>query len=102
MLAGAIASRELREHRRRRARRLPIVQLGSANALKLAPGSASRRKRGQRVQRATATRRGCRIKPSRKSRGALKERHARAAMRDDLATDDMRVTDEMAVFETHP
>ena len=36
------------------------------------------------------------------SRGALAQRHARAAMRDDLATDDIRVTDEMAVFGAHP
>jgi hypothetical protein len=45
---------------------------------------------------------GCRIKPSRKGRGALAGRHARASMRDDLATGDMRVTDDMAVFETRP
>jgi hypothetical protein len=36
------------------------------------------------------------------SRGALAERHTRAAVRDDLATDDMRATDEMLVFGTHP
>jgi hypothetical protein len=45
---------------------------------------------------------GCRVKPSRQSRGMLAEAHARAAMRDDLATDELRVTDEMAAFGTHP
>jgi hypothetical protein len=32
----------------------------------------------------------------------LAEAHARAAMRDDLATDELRVMDEMAAFGTHP
>lgn len=50
----------------------------------------------------TARRRGCCIKPSRKTGAALAENHARAAMRDDLATDDMRVTNELAVFGAHP
>jgi hypothetical protein len=45
---------------------------------------------------------GCRIKPFRKSRGALAERHASEAMRDYLVTNDMRARDEMAVFGTHP
>jgi hypothetical protein len=45
---------------------------------------------------------GCRIKPSWKSRGTLAEGHASAARRDDLATHDVRATDEMAVFGTHP
>jgi hypothetical protein len=42
---------------------------------------------------------GRRIKPSRKSRGVLAERHARAAVRNDLATDDTAATDETAVSE---
>jgi hypothetical protein len=46
--------------------------------------------------------RGCRIKPFREWRRALAERQARAAVRDDLATNAMRVTDEMAVFATDP
>jgi hypothetical protein len=45
---------------------------------------------------------GCRIKPSRKSRGALAERHASEAMRDYLVTNDMGPTDEMVVFGTRP
>jgi hypothetical protein len=50
----------------------------------------------------TACRRGCRIKPSEKMRGALAEVHVRAAVRDDLATDRALATDEIADFGTHP
>src|SRR5215203_1439138 len=45
---------------------------------------------------------GCRTKPSAKTRRALAEVHARAAVRDDLATDRALATDEMADFGTHP
>jgi hypothetical protein len=45
---------------------------------------------------------GCRIKPSRKCRAALAERHPRAAMRNNVATDDTRAPEEMALFGTHP
>jgi hypothetical protein len=45
---------------------------------------------------------GCRANPSRKSRSPLAEVHARAAVRDDPATDPLRVTEEMAVFRAHP
>jgi hypothetical protein len=44
---------------------------------------------------------GCRIKPSQKAAARSRKRHPIATMRDDLATDDMRVTDEMAVFGAH-
>jgi len=40
--------------------------------------------------------------PFRKSRGALAESHASRGLRDDLATDDMRVTDETGIFGAHP
>jgi hypothetical protein len=52
--------------------------------------------------RTHAPRRGCRIKPFRNSRSALAEEHARAAVRDDLATDASRAMDEVAVFGAHP
>src|SRR5215207_7291938 len=45
---------------------------------------------------------GCRTKPFRKNGGALAEAHVRTAMRDDLATDGPRATDEVAVFRAHP
>ena len=45
---------------------------------------------------------GCRIKPSRKSCCALAEMAARAAGRDDLGMDALRVTDAMGDFGTHP
>jgi hypothetical protein len=51
---------------------------------------------------ATASRGGCCIKPSLKSRSAFAEVHARGAERDDLASDRVRATDEMAVFGAHP
>lgn len=41
-------------------------------------------------------------KPSRESRSAFAEAHARAAMRDGLATDGLRATDVMAVLGAHP
>jgi hypothetical protein len=41
-------------------------------------------------------------KPFRNHRGAFAERHASEAMRDDLATDDIRVTDEMGIFGAQP
>jgi hypothetical protein len=54
------------------------------------------------ARRTPPIRRGCRIKPFRKPRGPLAEWAASAAERDDLPTDDMRVTDEMAVFGARP
>jgi hypothetical protein len=45
---------------------------------------------------------GCRIKPSEKMRSALAEIHARAAVRDDLATDPPLATNEVADFGAHP
>jgi hypothetical protein len=51
-----------------------------------------------------STRSRCRVRVSHKalseSRAAPAERHTRAAMRDDVATDDIRVTDEVAVLGT--
>src|SRR5215211_6356787 len=49
-----------------------------------------------------ATTRGCRIKPSEKTWGALAEVHARADVRSDLAMDRPLVTDEMGDFGAHP
>ena len=49
-----------------------------------------------------APRRGCRIKPSEIRRRALAEVHARAAVRDDLATDRLLATNEVADFGAHP
>jgi hypothetical protein len=45
---------------------------------------------------------GCRENPFEKTRGTLAEGHLRAAVRDALATDRLRATDEIAVFGTHP
>jgi hypothetical protein len=44
---------------------------------------------------------GCRTKPSEKTRSALKEVHARGAVRDDLATDPPLAPDEMTDFGAH-
>jgi hypothetical protein len=51
--------------------------------------------------RATPSASGCCIKPSRKSCSALAGVSTRAPRRDDIATDRMRATDEMAVFGAH-
>ena len=45
---------------------------------------------------------GCCTKPRRKSGCALAAVGARAAGRDDIATEHLRATDEMAVFRAHP
>ncbi len=50
---------------------------------------------------AIATDGGCCTKPSQKSRSALAQVHARAAVRDDLGTDGPLATDGMAVFGAH-
>ena len=42
------------------------------------------------------------MKPFPKPRGTLAEWRTSAAERDDLTTEDMRATDAMAVFGTHP
>jgi hypothetical protein len=54
------------------------------------------------VRRTLAVDGGCCIKPSEKTRRTLREMHARAAVRDDLATDRPHVTDAIAVFGAHP
>jgi hypothetical protein len=64
----------------------------------LAPGSPC----SSKLCRAASFARGCRIKPPRKSRRALAERYASAAVSDELGTDDMHATDEIAVFGTQP
>jgi hypothetical protein len=43
---------------------------------------------------------GCREKPLEKARSTLPDLHLRAAVRDALATERLRATDEMAVFGT--
>jgi hypothetical protein len=45
---------------------------------------------------------GCREKPLEKARSTLPDLHLRAAVRDAVATERLRATDEMAVFGTHP
>jgi hypothetical protein len=46
--------------------------------------------------------RGCRTKPSRKGRCTLAEVHARTAVRHDVTTNPLRVTDEVAALRAHP
>jgi hypothetical protein len=52
--------------------------------------------------RAHAARRGCRIKPFRKTRSTFAEMHFRGAVHDALATNHLGATDDMAVLGTHP
>ena len=52
--------------------------------------------------RSAANQRGCREKRFEKTRSTLSEVRLRAAVHDALATDRQRVTNEMAVFGTHP